>query len=793
MLTHFDATHQSIFDTSAADWEFAKRKNLTDRRQGIKLTHTRASAATYVAANGLVTQAAVNLVLWSESFDQSAWPKAACSINADQTLSPFGELTADKLVESNTNAEHLLYQARTGSNERITLSFYAKAAERTRIRIGFSNFATESLGAVYDLSNGTVVLTQPSGTDYTSPTSSIETIGDGWYRCVYTVTKNAVNTTNNPFVSPAIGTSGSYAGDGTSGIYVWGAQLETGSTATDYIKTTSTINSAPRFTHDPITGESLGLLVEEQKTNLLPRSEDFSATWVLQSTSVTTNSAASPDGNLTADLIQGLAGTAVKYTYNQIATTTSGVYTLSVFLKAGTEQYAVVRLNDQTGVNDSQVRVDLINGTLAAVTNNGTNTGGVATITRFGNGWYRVSLTTTFNAAVTILQSAIFLFAYASISTTTNFYIWGAQLETGGTPTSYIPTTTASATRLADNIYTYFGRTNLCLRSENFGATWTASGASVLTNTINDPLGALTADSLVDTAVNETHYFSQSLGSLVVGQSYTFSCYMKKGSKNYGYLLLSPNASWATGSGVTVFFDLVNGVVFGTPPTSVTASISDAGNGWYRCSVTSQCISTTSASVRVGSSLTGIAQTYTGAGDTAIYVWGAQFEVGQTATSYLATTSLAVTDYADTWFNPNNGCWIGDVYRESVVPAADFPIIAEATSPNRNSISQFSYLTSNLSGIYVTNLSTVQAELYPSVTALRRKVAFGYALDDFFTTANAGAFSIDTAGTPPTNVSVLAVGGITAGTAQNQLNGTIKRLTYFSRKLANATAWSLTK
>jgi hypothetical protein len=61
----------------------------------------------------------------------------------------------------------------------------------------------------------------------------------------------------------------SQPGDGTSGIYIWGAQLEQSTTVGEYIPTTSTINSAPRFDHNPTTGESLGLLVEEQRTNML--------------------------------------------------------------------------------------------------------------------------------------------------------------------------------------------------------------------------------------------------------------------------------------------------------------------------------------------------------------------------------------------------------------------------------------------------------------------------------------------------------------------------------------------
>jgi hypothetical protein len=56
-------------------------------------------------------------------------------------------------------------------------------------------------------------------------------------------------------------------------LYAWGAQLEEGTTATPYIKTTSQALAAPRFDHDPVTKESLGLLVEEARTNLLAYSE----------------------------------------------------------------------------------------------------------------------------------------------------------------------------------------------------------------------------------------------------------------------------------------------------------------------------------------------------------------------------------------------------------------------------------------------------------------------------------------------------------------------------------------
>jgi hypothetical protein len=222
-----------------------------------------------------------------------------------------------------------------------------------------------------------------------------------------------------------------------------------------YIDSAGTLQTAavdvPRFDHNPTTGESLGLLVEEQRTNLLLRSEEFdNASWVLVSLAVTANQIASPSGSTSADLIAGSAGTANKYLYQIYTASTSGTFTFSVFAKAGTESFIVVRAVDQTGANEVRQRFDLSSGTLnGSVAVGGTATSGSASIAAFGNGWYRCSVTATF-AAFTQLQGNVWLNVYGSTSLTTNYYAWGAQLEAGAFPTSYIPTTTAAATRNAD-------------------------------------------------------------------------------------------------------------------------------------------------------------------------------------------------------------------------------------------------------------------------------------------------------------------------------------------------------
>lgn len=185
----------------------------------------------------LIEEPRTNLLTYSDQFNDTSWIKNACSISANQIVSPDGTASGDKLVENTTSAEHFIYKGRTGTNETLTLSVFAKAGERTNIRMGFSNFVTEATAVIFNLSTGTQVSISSSGTDYTNVSASITAVGNGWYRCTFTATKNAVNTTNNPYIEPAVGTSFVYLGDGFSGIYLWGAQLETGGFSTSYIAT----------------------------------------------------------------------------------------------------------------------------------------------------------------------------------------------------------------------------------------------------------------------------------------------------------------------------------------------------------------------------------------------------------------------------------------------------------------------------------------------------------------------------------------------------------------------------
>ena len=242
-----------------------------------------------------------------------------------------------------------------------------------------------------------------------------------------------------------------YAGDGTSGVLLWGAQLEEGTTATDYIPTTNVPSAAPRFDHDPVTGESLGLLIEEARTNELLYSQEFDNAWWLKAHSViTANAATSPAGDTTAEQLTPNAGNNTFSIYKSISFTSGNTYTQSIFAKANT--YSAIGLEEQTNSGAAKVTsFDLSNGTVGVV-----NAAHTAGIEDFGNGWYRCSITYSCTETandfigIRILETVNTGSSSWTADGTSNLYLWGAQVEAGSFPTSYIPTSDSTVTRAAD-------------------------------------------------------------------------------------------------------------------------------------------------------------------------------------------------------------------------------------------------------------------------------------------------------------------------------------------------------
>jgi hypothetical protein len=212
-------------------------------------------------------------------------------------------------------------------------------------------------------------------------------------------------------------------------------------------------NDAPRFDHDPANGESRGLLIEEQRTNLLLRSAEIDNTtsWGRTNSSVTANDIASPSGASTADKLVEDGSTGGHLVAQTLTLGDNTTYTGSVFVKAGERSWVGIALLDKAN-EINRVWFDASAG--AQGETNGTVAG--FTFNSVGNGWWRIALTASSGSGATTPAIRISLGSADNTPSytgdgTSGLYIWGAQLEAGAFPTSYIPTTTATVTRSADS------------------------------------------------------------------------------------------------------------------------------------------------------------------------------------------------------------------------------------------------------------------------------------------------------------------------------------------------------
>jgi hypothetical protein len=429
--------------------DFANTKTLDPR-----ITFTRASTGTFYDGK-TVAKAEENLFERSQEFDNAYWSKTAIDVTSNATTAPDGTTTADLVVPNGVSTnEHRFF--RTFTNAIVTPSIYAKAAGYSYI-----NITGSSVNVSFNLTTGTVASTQSGGTGF------IQSVGNGWYRCWVVA---AAEMNNCQFRIFAADNTASWGGNGTDGIYVWGAQLEQRSAATAYqVTTTAPITNyipalqtaasgVPRFEHNPTTGESLGLEIEEQRTNLQGYST-FTTSWVNEGTTFTTAANIAPDGTQTAIRVSENTATSTHAVYYGGTNTISGstTYTYSVYAKASGRSFLSLQINEFPSVIASWVSVNLTNGSVGSIVAlaGGGLASASAAATAVGNGWYRCTLTWTSNAGSTAIQpyigpafdAANRIYAGNGFS---GVFLWGAMLEVGAFASGYIPTVASQVTRSAD-------------------------------------------------------------------------------------------------------------------------------------------------------------------------------------------------------------------------------------------------------------------------------------------------------------------------------------------------------
>jgi hypothetical protein len=534
--------------------------------------------------------------------------------------------------------------------------------------------------------------------------------------------------------------------------------------------------------------------------NLLGFSEAFdNAAWTKSNASIVTGAQANPvNGAFNAQKLMENTAAGTHYALQSVSVL-AAPYALSVYAKAGERSFV------SFGFDGLNAWFNLSTGVLGTV-----EAGLTASIVSVGSGWYRCSVFRT--VAVAGSKSCVVYPANANgvVSYTgdgnSGVYIYGAQLSDSASLDAYVPTPGAAPSSTAyygprfdydpvtlapKGILVEEARTNLLTYSEQFdnGIWQVLSGATKTANTTVSPDGTTNADTITATSNSSGVYQTQTASNSTV---YTTAAYFKAGTGSEVRFGLtnqneSANAYYAftlAGAGSFVSFSI-------TGFTATSASITSAGNGWYRCVVTgtSPASGTTAVGPMIRLSAAGTA-----------FVWGAQLEAGAFATSYIPTIASTVTRSADVatitgslfsqWYGQPQGTFVAafDMAGGSASFANNRAVLVarESATSSHNIYNGSGQVTgwTVVSGVDQAYLTT-GAVAADTVT----NIAYAYKANDFAASRNGGTVATDTSGTLPTPT-VFGIGSNSAGSLF--LSGHIQSIQYYPVRAADFQLQALT-
>jgi hypothetical protein len=397
--------------------------------------------------------------------------------NSNDTVSPTGITNAEAFYEASTggNEEHRIGSGgiSVDPNNTYTISLYMKKGLRDHAALSFFNSGSIRGTQVFDLANGTTGSMTSAGLTFVG--SSIVNAGNGWYRGSVTVVSPNITSTGFRFGSsnsatPVFSSGGmpSFTGSNAAGaaFYAWGAQMVRGVDALPYAPTTNTdlyrVNAPPRYMHSA-NGQRMGLLIEEQRTNRLAYSQDsYNDTNVWTNTGISAAAVAqivAPNGASAQRLMATGAASSQHNLRRSASSPHTGMQVVSAYLKAGTGVGATFGWIGGDSSSGVYAMYNLVTGTLTDLLVGTNMTGASAAYQGLsaGNGWWRFwtraeTLSRIFigmSNGPTFPANGVVSFV-ASQTGQDVMYAWGAQVEAGWLPSSYIPTTTAAVTRAAD-------------------------------------------------------------------------------------------------------------------------------------------------------------------------------------------------------------------------------------------------------------------------------------------------------------------------------------------------------
>lgn len=828
--------------------DFARSKRLPS-----SFTFSRNSAATYVDNNGyvqyvnsnaarfdhtpidgtsnglLIEESRTNLFANTSTIETTYWSQTGALTTVNRCAqAPDGTFNATLLQDTNTTNVCYIDKPFTVANDSATYCFSIFLKQGTAAK---TTVLTYLIGGTTPISGGKYVVfdwsTKTIDAANTNTTYVVTPYSNGWYRISVFITNNSTgNTTLFCRICPTL--IGTYTEVGT--VYAWGPQVEVGTFPTSYIPSADSFSVA--LSTSTYFDSTDGIL-KKTPTNLLTYSQDFTqASWTkfnlqaFSSTGSLANIAIAPDGTQTASkLVESTAASTNHAIWNKTLSVTAGqVLTYSIYVKAGERtRCSFVAWVDGT----HYVYIVPINLSTQAytVTQAGMTTGSYSfSMVDVGYGWYQIIVSLVAPVSSTVAGPELRLVDNNGTATYTGdgvsgLYAWGAQVSLGINSiyraTDTIPLDQSSLfTRPHYNPYTGKNTgallepasTNLATYSEQFdNAAWSKNNSTVTANQAYSPDGLLTADRLVDNTTNASHnvYFMRTASNETV----TFSCFIKAGEYTKVQLQLS---NFVTASS-NATYDLAAGTVIAVSAdnadyTNAKAFILPYPNGWYRCILTStkgvvntnnHAVITLVNSLNQGS--------FAGTGISGFYIWGAQVEMGASATSYIPTIASTVTRAADSgsstaatrladncyinvgsWYNqtegtvyvsnqilwsPTTSMWPRVWQLEGFNPNTDRTTIFYNQSPTQYCIDS---VVNNV-GLQLNYVATITANSTVSSSVSYKLNASSYSF-------NGAAIQQDTA-CNIINATRLILGCHNLGAGY--LNGTIAKFYYWPKKLAD--------